>query len=472
MRLRVLADSDIERVLDASLRLLEETGADFHHEPALEMLRKAGAKADGIRVRFPRAMVERAMTQAPSKVTLHNSRTGKGDVELEGTKIYFGTGSDCPNFVDPWTGQRNRTTKKNVADAAKALDGLKNLDFCMSLGLVQDVPTLSSDRHQYEAMLLNTGKPVVVTAHDLEGYNDIISMAEAVVGGPQALAERPILAMYTEPISPLRHPLEAVDKLIRSAEAGIPVVYTPAPMAGATAPATLAGTLASGLAESLSGLVLHQLVREGAPFILGGVFTVMDMRTTLFSYGAVEFDLLQAALADVAQYTKIPLFCTAGCSDSPAFDEQATVEATFSILVNALSGGNLIHDVGYIEYGSTGSVEMMVLSNEVIAMAKRFIRGIEVNDDTLAVNVTQSVGPGGHFLEEEHTTRFFRKELTFSDLITRQRYDAWKAGGGKTLGQRVHERAVEVLEGHRVEPLPASALKHIRAIVDAADARA
>lgn len=469
---RVLANDQIEEILGASLEILGRTGVTFHNDEALFMLKKAGCHVDGIRVRIPTGLVEWALRAAPSRVTLSNSRTWKRDVRLEGNNMYFGTGSDTPNFIDPRTGARVRTRKRDVEDMARVLDALPNMDFCMSLGLVQDTPKLSSDRHQFEAMVLNTGKPMVITAHDVRGFGDIIEMCEVVAGGADALRANPFMVLYAEPISPLQNPKDSVDKLMFAAQKGVPVVYTPAPMAGATAPVTLAGTLASGLAESLSGLVIHQLKGEGAPFIMGGVYTIMDMNTTIFSYAAPEFNLLQAALTDIAHYLKLPIFCTAGCTDSNILDEQAAIEATFSILVTALSGGNLIHDVGYLEYGSTGSIDMLVMSDEIVGMARRFVRGIRVDDETLALDVVDSVGPGGHFLGEQHTLKHLRGEFWFPTLISRARYDGWKADGGLTMGERVHRKTIKLLEGHNPEPLSPDVQKRLREIVDRADSAA
>jgi trimethylamine--corrinoid protein Co-methyltransferase len=469
--LNILTPDQLDEVYYAAQEILERTGVTFHDDEALEIMKKAGCWVDGIRVRIPSYLVDRALNTVPHRVTLCNSRTGSRDLLLEGNNAYFGTGSDTPYFRDPYTGERKRANTQSVGWACKVIDALPNLDFVMSLGIVQDVPLLISDRHQFEAQILNTSKPIVTTAHDIYGFADIIEMCEIIAGGEEELRKNPFMTLYAEPISPLQHAWEAATKLILAAKKGLPVVYTPCVMAGGTVPATLAGTLATGLAESLSGLVLNQNTREGAPFIMGGVFTIMDMRSTIFSYGSPEFNLLQAALADMAHYLKLPMFGTCGCSDSCLPDEQAGIEAALSIAMTAMSGPNLNHDVGYIEYGSTASLEYLVMCDDIIGMARRLTRGIEVNDETLALDVIDKVGPGGHFLAEEHTFRHFKKESWFPSLINRQRYEMWELSGRKTLTEAANEKVRDIIENYEPEPLPKDIQKKIRAIVERAESK-
>lgn len=453
----------------AALKILERTGVTYHDPEALEILKKAGCHVDGIRVRIPSYLVDQALRTVPHNVTLCNSRTGVPWMHLGGNNAYFGTGSDTPNFIDPYTGKRHRATKQDVANACKVIDALPNIDFVMSLGIVQDVPQPIYDRHQFEAQVLNTSKPIVTTAVDVYGFGDIIEMCEIIAGGADELRRHPFMTLYAEPISPLQHAWEAASKLILAARKGLPVVYTPCIMAGGTVPATLAGAMATGLAESLSGLVLNQQTREGSPFIMGGVFTVMDMQTTIFAYGAPEFDLMMLALADMAHYLKLPMFGTAGCTDSKTVDAQAAIEATVSILLSAFGGAHLIHDVGYIEYGSTASLELLAIADDIIGMARRMARGIEVSDETLALDVIDRVGPGGHFLAEDHTMKWFKKETWFPKLIDRQRYDNWAAAGRETLTQRASKRVIDILENYQPDPLPGGVVKKIHDIVERAE---
>lgn len=467
--LRVLSEDQCKRLLGAAVEVLERTGVLYQDKESIEIMKKAGCYVDGSRVRIPGKLMERALRTVPAKVTVCNSRTGKRVMEMEGNNAYFGTGSDTPFFIDPYTQKRIPTSKKTVSMATKVIDALPNMDFVMSLGIVQDVPQLIYDRHQFEAMVLNTSKPIVITAIDIEGYGDIIEMCEIVAGGEEELRRNPFMTLYAEPISPLLHSEEAAQKLVLAGKKQLPVVYTPCIMAGSTVPATLAGAMANGLAESLSGLVLNQQTNEGNPFIMGGVFTIMDMNTTIFSYGAPEFDLMMAALADMANFLNIPMFGTAGCTDSKLVDEQAAIEDAISILMSAQSGANLIHDVGYIEHGNTASLENLVISDDLIGYARKITKGIEVNDETLALDVIDQVGPGGNFLTEDHTLKYFKKETWYPDLFERKIYENWEKEGKKTLTQRANEKVIDILEHYEPDPLPKDVQSKLRAIVERAE---
>jgi trimethylamine--corrinoid protein Co-methyltransferase len=469
--LEVLSQDQIKIILGATKEVLERTGVVYYDDEAIETMKKAGCFVDGNRVKIPARLVEKALRTVPSKVTLSNSRTGKRAMELTGNNAYFGTGSDTPFFIDPYTQDRIPASKETVSLATKTIDALENMDFVMSLGIVQDVPQLVYDRHQFQAMVNNTSKPIVITANDVEGYADIIKMCEIVAGGEEELKKHPFMTLYAEPISPLQHAEDAAQKLILAGKKQLPVVYTPCIMAGGTVPATLAGAMTNGLAESLSGLVLNQQTNEGSPFIMGGVFTIMDMKTTIFSYGAPEFDLMMAALADVSNYLDIPMFGTAGCTDSKIVDEQACIEDAISILMTAQSGANLNHDVGYIEHGNAASLENLVINNDLIGYARRIVQGIEVNDETLAVDLIDKVGPGGHFLGEEHTMKYFKKETYYPDLFKRQFYENWEQEGKKTLFDRANDKVKDILENYEPEPLPEDIQQKLQDVVDEAESK-
>jgi trimethylamine--corrinoid protein Co-methyltransferase len=262
-----------------------------------------------------------------------------------------------------------------------------------------------------------------------------------------------------------------VEKLLFACDHEIPFVYTPCPLAGATAPTTLAGLLVQALTESLFGIVVSQLRKPGAPLIIGGLMSNMDMLTTVYCYGSPEMALLSAGYTDITKWLGVPMYETAGCSDVKMFDEQAVMEATMNIATAALAGGNMIHDVGYIEQGLTSSMEMQVASDEIIDMVKRILRGIPVNDETTALQVMEDVGPGGHFLEHDHTFEHFKDEIWMPKLLDRQNWENWNAAGAKTYGDRVHERVIEILETE-TEPLVDEAMyKELRRVCELADAR-
>jgi trimethylamine--corrinoid protein Co-methyltransferase len=264
----------------------------------------------------------------------------------------------------------------------------------------------------------------------------------------------PMFAVYIEPSSPLNNSREAVEKLLYAAENDIPAIYTPCPISGATAPATMAGVLVQAVAECLTGVVIAQLKRKGAAIIVGGVTSILDMSTTILSYGAPELSLLSAAHTEIAQYLHLPMFSTAGCSDAKTLDQQAAIEAAISIAFAALSGANLIHDVGYLESGLSGSYDMLVMSNEIISLVKRILRGVVVDAEHLALDVIDRVGPGGHYLMDDHTLKYFRTEFWMPEPLDRTNWDVWQTNGAKPLNARVHEKVLDLIEHYQPAPIP------------------
>ena len=462
--LNVLTNDQCDEIHFATLEVLDRVGVNVFEQEAIQLLKERGARVDGDRVHIPPWMVQEALSTAPCRVAMGN-RDGDRAMFLEKGRSYYGTGSDTPYTVDIHNGQLRFSTKQDVANATIISDALSNVDFIMSLALASDVPKKNSYIHQFEAMVLNTNKPIIYTAADYKDLVDIVNMAEIIAGSPEALAANPFIALYDEPSSPLQHSEEAVQKLLYLAEKRLPVIYIPAVMMGATGPVTAAGSIVVANSETLSGLVIHQLKSKGAPFIYGGGVPPMDMRTQVCSYGAPEEHLNCAALISMAsQYYNLPVFTTAGCSDAMTFDQQAGMEAGFNLLSSSLAGGNLIHDLGYIGSGMASCMEMLVLCNETVGMIKHFIKGIEINSETLALEVIEKVGPGGNFFAEEHTFKNFKKHMYFPELLNRQAYDRWKEAGSTTYAQRANIKVKNILENHRPKELPKDVIDRVKEI--------
>ncbi|MFH0965417.1 MAG: trimethylamine methyltransferase family protein [Planctomycetota bacterium] len=468
VRLRFLSESQLEILLNASLEVLERTGSRVHHDRARETLARAGAHVDGDIVRLPSALVREALATVPERIAV-GDRNGQDRMILETDRSYFGTGSDCPFIYDLDTGEHRKFTSRDVADAARIADACQNLDFHMSLGLTSDAPWETYDVHQAAAMLRNTIKPLTLTALSVQSLADITEMYYAVRGGREAFEANPGFILYDEPTTPLTHGKAALDKLIFAAERRIPAIYTPCPICGATAPATLAGAIVLGVAEFLLGATVAQLTRKGAALIMGGVASVMDMHTTVLSYGAPELHILSGAYADMAHFLKIPVFGTCGCSDSKAMDEQAAVETAVSTLMATLSGANLIHDIGFLEGALIGSHEMVVLTDEIAGMARHIVRGMRVDEETLALDLIHEVGPGGNFLMSQHTLDNFRREFFFPILADRTKRSDWVRDGSPTLGKRLHERVREILATHKTAPLEPKAEAAIAGVLARSD---
>jgi trimethylamine--corrinoid protein Co-methyltransferase len=473
--LQVLTEEEIEAIYFSALRVLYETGVRVYDKEGVEVAYSGGAivedtTEDSSLVKIPPWMVDKARATLPRKVVVVGPDR-KYRMELYKNQIYFGTGSDTPFTIDPYTGKRRRATYQDVKNFARMAQALPNLDFHMSLGITQDTAVGTYDRWQYLAMLEGTSKPINITAVDLEGVRDQLEMAYIRLGGKEEWKKGPAFSLYIEPVSPLSHSKEVVQKLLFACDNDIPFVYTPCPLAGATAPTTLAGTAVQALTESLFGIVLSQLRKPGASLIIGGLMSNMDMRTTVYCYGSPEMALLSAAYTEITKWLGVPMYETAGCSDVKAFDEQAAMEATINIATAALAGGNMIHDVGYIEQGLTSSMEMMVASDEIIDMVKRILRGIPVSDETMALDVMEAVGPGGHYLEQDHTYNRFKTEIWRPKLLDRLNWENWTQAGSKRYGERVHDRVIEILEAETEPLMDEGMYKELRRICELADAR-
>jgi trimethylamine--corrinoid protein Co-methyltransferase len=463
-RLNILNDDQLERLHMSTLEVLRRTGVDVKEAKALEILKKGGCCVDGERVRIPEHLVEWALGCSPPRVCMCD-RSGDPAMFLEENYVYFGTGSDTPNVVDPFTGERRLAVVDDIANVAKAIDYLDEMSFVMCSGIASDVNPKISDLYHFEAMVNNTEKPIIYTSWSLENLKAIIEMAEAVAGGEEQLRNAPFMALYTEPISPLQLAEESTQKLMFLAEKSLPCVFTVGTITGGTAPVTIAAGIVQANAEILAGYVLANLIREGMPFIYGGGVLPMDMATSLMSYASPEFMLTTSAITDLARYYRLPMFSFAGCSDANTYDQQASLESALWIMLSSLSGGNLVHDVGYINNGLTTSFEQLLVSNEVIGMVRRITGGFEINEDTLALDLINTIGPGGEFLTSNHTLKHF-KENWFPELLCRKAYESWEQDGRKDLGTVANEKARYILENHTPKPLDDSVKSKLREIIE------
>ncbi|MCF7890232.1 trimethylamine methyltransferase family protein [Candidatus Bipolaricaulota bacterium] len=447
----MLSEQEKKKIYNKALYVLEKVGVEIRHGEAVELLREAGAEVEGERVYLKPYQVEEALTSAPKYVPVFD-RDGELALELGSENNYFGPGSDNPTTVDLETGERRQSKLSDVKNFSLLVDSLPNLDFLMSMALPQDVPTRLADLYQFRAMTVHNSKPFVFTSADNRNTVELFKMASAVAGGREALEEKPFFVQYTEPTSPLVGSEDALGRLLLSAEYGVPATYTSGTLPGASSPATPAGTVVMSLAEELSGVVISQLKRPGAPVIIGGAASPMDMKTAGASYGLPAALLIDKALSEVSKYLDMPVFSEAGFSDSKLIDGQQALEASISITEMARSEADLIHDVGYLESGQTGSLESVVIGNEIVGYVRRLQEGIKLDEDHLAIDALKRVGPGGGFLTDQSTLDTFKK-LYEPELLDRNSYDSWKEKGGKDLRERAREKAKKLLDDPNSEPL-------------------
>ncbi len=466
---RKLSRDQVERLHHASLEILDRTGVRLYDQEALDLLKKAGVQVyEGNRVHIPPGLVEWALSVAPKRVVLCD-RHGRRVMPLERSNVFFGPGSDCLYVVDPRTGQHRPGTLQDVIDGSRVCDALPNIDFLMSMCVASDIEVQELvDRYQMRAMLMNSTKPIVFVTTSLEGCRDVVEMAQVVAGGADQLRRNPICACYINVTGPLRHNAESLQKLLFLAERGLPATYTPVALRGVNAPVTVAGAIALANAGELVGVVLSQLKRQGTPIIHSGGFNnLVDMRTMVGIYEAPEN---RGGRTEIAHYYGLPIFGKAGCSDSKVPDEQAAAEVAMSLLLESMWGVHLVHDVGYLASGMCYSLEQLVMCDEWIHFVKRFMQGMRVNEETLALDVIDQVGPDGDFVGTDHTWQHFRQDW-YPELLDRNNLQDWRDNGRTTLRDRAREKVQAILETHQPPPLPLDIQHRIDEIVSRAVAR-
>lgn len=460
-----LSPDQVRHIHEAALQILERTGVQVEEPEARRLFQEAGATVDETsRVRLPRSLVEQAVGWAPSSLLLAG-RDPQWDLVLEDGRVHIGTGGAALNVLDLETGERRRALLRDVAELARLVDALDNIHFYLVPVYPTDVEVEEVDLYTYYTALANTTKHVQAGVYTVEGIRDTVAVCERIAGGAEALRQRPIVSFITSwMVSPLLFATDVTTLLIETCRQGIPVVLSAAPMAGATAPVTLAGMLAQLTAEQLSGVVLTQLVRKGAPLLIGPIPATADMRSGRYLAGTAEFGLTNAAMAQMAQFYQLPLYNSAGMTDAKTADIQAGFEKAMSAVLAVLAGSNFIHHAaGMLVNMDIVAAEQFVIDNEILGMALRVLEGIEVNDDTLALDVVDQVGPGGHYLTADHTVRYMRSEFYYpSDVVDRQDWEMWQQDGGKRAVERARTIAREILAEHQPRPLEADVDRWVR----------
>jgi len=421
---RPLSDSDVKRIADAAFEVLAKSGMAVYADTAFEALRKTGASVDEETriVRFPRGLVEDAIASNPSSITLY-SRDGENDIVLEGSRVHYGTGGTALYVLDPDRGHRREAKVSDVVLNARLIDALDNVHLHTINVFPHDVEdTDNIDVNRFYHSLNHTTKHVMGGVYSFAGMKKVVEMARMIAGGAGTLRERPFVSFITLIISPFKLDDHYGEMTCYLAREGLPVVVPTEPICGTTSPITLAGNVLTHVAETLGGIAIIQAVRKGSPGICGSVGSIPDLKTMNHLGGPIERAMINAAVAQVAQYFKLPLYSTGGTTDAKEVNPQAAYESAMSNLLVAMSGANYIHDsAGLMEADLTVSYEKLVMDNEILGMCQRVLRGIEVNDDTLATELIIEKGPGKDYLVEDHTIRHMRGEFYMPALANRQK---------------------------------------------------
>ena len=361
------------------------------------------------------------------------------------------------NCYDYESGKTHLTTLKDVGHLVKLADYLSCYHLLHSGAImprIDKVQIRATHVYGYLESVRNSSKPVKATSRERIMAEDCLRMAAVIAGGEEELKRRPYTFTTDNPVAPLHHDLDQMEGALEFARYGQPIDVTSEPQAGATSPVTIAGLLALQTADVISGVTIIQLANPGNPVWYGTCGSIMDMRIGRIAIGAVEMGLINAASAQIAHSYNIPCRGTASATDSKLLDFQAGYEKTLILAMAAMGGVNKIFYPGTMEGALTISKESLVMDNEIAEGLFRVLEGVKVNDETLAVNVTDSVGPGGHYLKQQHTMRFIEDEHFLPLLADRQTRERWESGGSKSMVDKAHEKVLQILSEHQVDPLP------------------
>jgi trimethylamine--corrinoid protein Co-methyltransferase len=450
---QALSEDQIERIYFAALDVLTRTGCRVCSKRALQLLKGSEAVvSDDDLVRVPPALAERALKAHPRKLTL-TGRTGAYPLRLQKDEVHFGTGFHLAPGDDQ-VGLHREASSAGLLKAAQLADSLPSIDFFMAQGCASpDGKKGLDEARAFHTLVQACTKPMILSSRDLKGLSNQWRMACILRGGEEALRLYPLFIAQVRPVSPLVLTEAGLEQLLFCAEKGLPCLFVSSPVAGATAPLSIAGLLVQTLAEGIMGSVISYLKKPGLPYVLGGMFSFGQDRQAWGALGAPELSLSQAAYADIVKWLGLPVFSTGGCSDSPALEEQAAVEMATSLLYGFLSGANLVHHIGFLDSGRTASLEGILLCDEIIGMIKQIGRGINTDDEYLALEVITEIGPGGEFLTTDHTLDHFH-EWYVPKYLDRADFATWSSMGGRSMLDNLRAARERVLAEHRPEPLP------------------
>jgi trimethylamine--corrinoid protein Co-methyltransferase len=460
-RFELLTKTQLEKVHETSLRILEQIGLDFGYPPALEVLKKGGARIDGQRVFFPAGLIDEQIKKAPAEFTLH-ARNPEHNVVIGGDHMVFTPGYGAPFVTDIEYGRR-KATLKDFENFVKLTGASAHQDI-LSGTVVEptDVPYETRHAHMVYTAMKYSDKCVMGSTMGAQAAGECIRLAAILFGSRDQLASTPGIISILGPLTPLKYDARMLGALMEYAAAGQPLLITSLAIAGATGPVTLAGNLALQNAEVLAGIVLTQLVREGTPVIFGGASSNTEMRNGTLSIGSPEMAMNTAATAQMARYYKLPVRSGGAVCDAKAPDAQASYESMMSLLMARVSGVNFVlHSAGILETYNCMSYEKFVIDDEMCGMVKRIQRGYDVNPDTLAFDVIKAVGPGGHFLDKDHTFDHFRTEFYQPQLSNRDDYVSWQEKGSPLSMEAANKKYKEVLETYEAPELPADVDKDL-----------
>ena len=467
--LSAFSKDELDSIHYATLQILQDTGVKVLNENALEVFHGGACEVErfegyGI-VKIPSYVVEECTFWAPRTI-VYDGRNPDDDFVAEPNRVGFTTFGGCINVIDPNSRELRRATKQDCGDLTRLCDHLNEI--CVAVRSVNstDCPSGTISVHNLETMITNTGKHIFLGADSVPALQVMVEMAAECVGGIDNFRKRPIFSVSVCPISPLTLPENTCEVIMGAAKFGVGVSILPMALSGGTSSATLAGTLVTHNAEVLSAIVLAQLSKKGLPCTYASTSTILDLRFGTSAIGSPEYGMINASIAKLAQYYRVPSFVGGGASDSKIPDIQSGYEFTLSATLSALAGANIIFGSGVLEQGLTIDYAKIVMDAEMIRMIQIALKGIGITDEKLAMDVIHEVGPGGAYITHEHSLRSMRSQSQTKLFDRRSRSDWMERTQGKELRDQAYETAVEILQNHQPPALPNGAAEAMGKIVN------
>jgi trimethylamine--corrinoid protein Co-methyltransferase len=467
--MRLLTHEGMLKIHEKSLFVLENTGMNINHRQSIEVLGNAGAHIDGMRVRFPKTLVEECLKHVPNKL-VYGARKPENDLVAEiGGDFHTRPMTGGEGYIDLETRQWRKVLTKDLIEFTTLADGLPQVDYVTSI-YPDDMNLDTRDVHILRLLLEHSVKHVEVQPYTGVGVGYMVEMIQAVQGGAEEVRKRPLLSVLTSALAPLQFLPYALDILFTVGPLHIPIELNTMPIAGATAPVTLAGLLLQANIEMLAGITIAQSAFPGMPLMYAARNLILDPWTGLSLMGRMEAAMMAGGMAQIASdLYSMPSNLFGPVSDAMVADGQAAVEHMINALIPALCGASVIAGLGHVEHCYTYDPVLLVMDDDIIGMVRRLFKGIEVSDETLGVDAIMRVGPGGNYLIDPHTLKYFKSEYYTPKTVNRFVRGIWSSKGARESTDWARERARKVLSEHKAEPLDPKLAAELDRIVAAAD---
>ena len=462
-----LSEELVNQVLDEAFQLLITPGIKVQSAEARQLLEAAGADIDHIAevAHIPEKLVRHALETVPQQFYLYD-RFGNPTVNYGGNAVHFDPGSSGVHILDPDTFEHRPSYTQDLVNIVKLTEMLPQYDAQSTSVICNEIPKPISDLYRLYLVLLYSTKPIVTGSFAIPTLQVMLDMLAIFAGGRQALAEKPQAVFDVCPSPPLIWSNFGSQNLIELARAGVPAQMVSMPLAGATAPVTLIGSVVQHAAESLSGITIHQLAKPGSPIVWGGAPAIFDMRRGTTPMGAVETAMIDGAYTQVGKYLGLPTHTYLGASDAKLIDTQAGLESGISAILGALAGVNMISGAGMLDFLACFSLEKLVIDADIVAMAKRLIAGISTPTPTLATAMFEGINFKGDFLKQRVTRELFAKEQYLpSNVIDRDSIRGWHQAGNLDTLARAKGQVKQLLEQYQPPTLPESQLQALKDLV-------